>query len=127
MTKTVVINGNEHELHYSWENGRAVCGYFNGNDETLVDDLLAEYSIDVRLKDIIQKMLDDIKLKTYRVTVNLTTSRDYVYEVEAYDELEAKNKACCMDDYLDDCVSSHEVNSDMYVVDCEEVADDEEE
>jgi hypothetical protein len=121
MTKNIELNGHAYPFHFERKGRELVGGHFNGADvgSGLIDDIIVEYGPQATLHTVMEQIMDKLRdsVTIYRVTINETVCKDYVYEVEAIDEEDAKDIAMTGDGEL---VSEHEIHTEIEVVDCEE-------
>jgi hypothetical protein len=113
MTKKIELNGNSHEFIFTMTDGKAVNGHFHSDNSQLLQDLVVEYGEDAKLDEIVKKICDSIRI--YHVAIDKTSCIEYVYEVYATDEDDAKDEA--LSGYHD-CICTHELHTEYDIVDC---------
>jgi hypothetical protein len=113
MTRKIRINGQEHDFTFDIVDDRAVNGRFNGAEDNIIKDLIAEYGKTAVLHEIVQQICEDIQL--YSVVVRETIITDFVYETYAMSTDDARDEIMAGNGKL---VDTDELCTDSEIVDC---------
>jgi uncharacterized protein (UPF0128 family) len=87
------VNGIPYGFTFDYENGKASNGYFNAVSTRFIDDVVAEYGADYRLREIIDNICANIKL--YHIVLEETTCYEHVFEAFGINDDDAKHNAIC--------------------------------
>jgi hypothetical protein len=113
MTKKIRINGHEHAFTFDIVDGKAVNGRFNGAEDNIIKDLVAEYGRTAVLHELVQDLCAQIR--RYNVVVHDTTVIEFVYETYAMNTNDARDEVMAGNGEL---VDDNELSIDSEIVAC---------